>query len=462
MGLIVDSFRLHFSQQCGRHLRHIALWVVIVLTMIGARFFIPLPEDAYVTLSVNSAYPVASSGVIGLQLGIISALLLTPLAYIYLKAGPMRIRPWQIEDVTPSRRLALNMGQGLGDVAALFFILFWIGIAGLILCLFRLPLSEINPFHLFSTLFLVAGPAMIMVAGVKHLLASRPRLRGAWGDVLFFVFWMTGNVVAASLFQFESAPLIVDVFGFAASAAVSTSETITALAVGSAPTSERFITLDPVSGFTRPDFILARLFWCFAGLALLALAALIYGPRRPKLKKSGARTKALSGVNHIGQIGSGGLASLFGVFPAMASSLRQVLKPGWLVILLLALSIAGFALPFRKMTGPGIFLILIFMTSRFGASWEARHLRQLRSSLPSELWKQALSAGIGIGFLTLLLCLPSLMGHALRGELASILPDILAASIGLPIIALGLGMLTRSATFSRLLMLGIWYGYMNL
>ena len=120
----MDRFRLHFTQQFRRHLKHIALWVVIVLTMIGARFFIPLPEDAYVTLSVNSAYPIASSGVIGLQLGIISALLLTPLAYIYLKAGPTRIHPWQIEDVTPERRLSFSLGQGLGDVAALFFILF--------------------------------------------------------------------------------------------------------------------------------------------------------------------------------------------------------------------------------------------------------------------------------------------------------------------------------------------------
>ncbi len=459
----MDSFRLFFTQQVWRHLRHPAIWIVIILTMIGARFFIPLPTEGYVSLSVNNAYPVISSGVIGLQLGIIAALMLTPLAYIYLKAGPTRIHPWQIEDVSPSRRLALNFGQGLGDVAALFFILFWIGVAGLILCFFRLPVSEINPVHLFLTLFLVAGPAMVMIAGIQRLFGSRPWLRGAWGDVLFFIFWMTGNVIAAMLFDTKTVKLNQDVFGFAASVAVSTEEPITAMVVGGSPSVERYISLDPVSGFGRSDFLLARFQWLVIGIGLFALAALVYGPRRPKaVKRTGLRQKVFAGLDHLGDKVSGILALPFQGMPVLASSLGQLLKPGWLVMVLLAFSLAGLFLPFRKVTGPGVFLILIFMTSRLGAAWEARHLRQLRSTLPMSIPAQAIYSGLAVVILCVLLFLPALISNGLRGTLSSLSMDVMLIALIVPIFGIGLGMLTRSTTFARLLLLGVWYAYLNL
>ncbi len=459
----MDSFRLFFVQQFWRHLRHPAIWVVIVLTMIGARFFIPLPNDGYVTLSINNAYPVPSSGVIGLQLGIISALLLTPLAYIYLKAGPTRIQPWQIEDVTPSRRLALNLGQGFGDAAALFFVLFWIGIAGLVLCFFRLPISEINPAHLFLTLFLVAGPAMVMVAGIKRLLGARPWLKGAWGDVLFFIFWMTGNVVAAMLFDTETVKLGRDIFGFAASVAVSTDETITALVVGGSPSEEQYITLDPVSGFGRPDFLMARFQWFAVGVGLFVLAALIYAPRRPKVvRKAGLRQQAFSGLDRIGDKVSGFLVDLLDMWPVLASNMRQLLKPGWLILLLMALSLAGFFLPFRKVIGPGIFLILIFLTSRLGAAWEERHLRQLRSTLPMALPAQALCSGLAVFSLCVFLFVPALISSGWSGAIQTTTLEVVVIALILSVIGIGLGMLTRSTTFARLFLLGIWYAYLNL
>ena len=459
----MDSFKFFFAQRFWRHLKHPAIWVVIILTMIAARFFIPLPEDAYVTLSINEAFPVPSSSVIGLQLGIIAALLLSPLAYIYLKAGPTRIHPWQVEDVTASRRFALNLGQGLGDIAALFFVLFWIGVAGLILCFFRLPFSEINPFHLFMTLFLVAGPAMAMTAGVKHILGARPWLRGAWGDVLFFIFWMAGNVVAAMLFEFETLNLGYDIFGFAASAAVSTSEPVTAMVVGGAPSSDQFIQLDPVKGFGRPDFLFARAQWFCVAIILLVLSALIYGPRRLKFKKRNSRRGTLmSGLDTVGQRLAGLFPFLFKPMPVLYSSATQILKPGWLVLFLLGLSVAGFFLPFRKIIGPAIFLLLIFMTSRFGSSWEARHLRQLRSVMPTDISRQAIMSGLAMAIITALLCMPAIIAHVLKGEVTPMIYDVMIMAAALPVVTIGLGMLTRSATFARLLLLGAWYAYLNI
>lgn len=459
----MDSFRLFFTQQLWRHLRHPAIWIVIILTMIGARFFIPLPTEGYVTLSVNNAYPVMSSGVIGLQLGIITALLLSPLVYIYLKAGPTRIQPWQIEDVTPSRRLAMNLGQGFGDVIALFFVLFWIGIAGLVLCFFRLPVSEINPLHFFLTLFLVAGPAMVMVAGIKRVFSARPWLKGAWGDVLFFIFWMAGNVIAATLFDKAPIKLGQDIFGFAASIAVSTEEPVTAMVVGGTPSVEQYITLDPVSGFARLDFLLARFQWFAVGVGLFALAAFIHAPRRSKVsRKAGLRQQAFAGLDLIGDKVSVFLIAPFRAWPVLESNMRQLLKPGWLILILIGLSLSGLFLPFRKVTGPGIFLILIFMTSRLGAAWEERHLRQLRATLPMATSVQALYSGLTVFSLCVLMYLPALISKGLQGNFQTISMDVLMIAIIVPIIGIGLGMLTRSTTFARLLLLGMWYAYLNL
>jgi len=65
-----------------------------------------VPEDAssYSILAVNEGLLALDSGVIGLQLGVIIAVLFSPLAYIFLRAGPTKITPWQAENVTPMRR----------------------------------------------------------------------------------------------------------------------------------------------------------------------------------------------------------------------------------------------------------------------------------------------------------------------------------------------------------------------
>ncbi len=127
----MSAFATFFKQQWSRHLRSPALWVVILGTMIGARYIIPLPDAGYSTLSVNNHYPEPSSSVMGLQLGVVTALLMTPLAYIFLRAGPTRVQPWQIDAVTPSRRFARNLGQGMADISVLWLLLFFVGVAAL-------------------------------------------------------------------------------------------------------------------------------------------------------------------------------------------------------------------------------------------------------------------------------------------------------------------------------------------
>ena len=460
----MDSFNVFFKEQLKRHFRHPAIWVVIILTMIGARYFIPLPGEGYVTLSVNNAYPLASSGVIGLQLGIIAALLLTPLAYIYLRSGSTRTQPWQITDIAPSRRLALNLGQGAGDIIALWGILLCIGIAGLILCFFRLPLSAINPFHLFMTLFLVAAPALAFTAGIKRIFDARPWLRGGWGDALFFMIWLAGNIMAMALFQIEDAPLVFDVFGFAASAFVSTSETISMLAVGSTPSGSDTIFLDPVSGFANPEFLWARLFWLMAGASLFALSALVYRPRRIKQKKR----RALSGgllpaFDKMGGLTALPVLGLFGlIHPYFRTVLSQILSPKWAIPFLLAISLAGFVFPFRGIIGPAVLLVMTILIARYSALWEKRHLRQLRSVMPGGVSRQFIQSAIASMLFAAIILLPAMISAAANGRFDVLKMDFGFMVFVMPMVLLAAGYFTRRSTLGLIVMLSVWYGYLNL
>ncbi len=458
-----DGFLTFFRQQWGRHIRHPALWVVIVGTMIGARYIIPLPGEGYVTLSVNNAYPVANSGVIGLQLGVVAALLLTPLAYIFLRAGPTKIQPYQIGDVTPARRFARNLGQGSADTAILWLVLFLIGISGIILSLFRLPLSEIRPLHTIAVMFVVAAPSLALIAAIRVLFDARPFLRGAGGDFVFFLIWMFGNVIAASMFMSPDVNLFQDVFGFASSVFVASDEQVTALAVGAAPTTDRLIELYPLRGLTDMRLLSARGFWLLFSFALMTAAALVYKPRRPVAKpKRRLFQRLFAGLSVLGGVVARPLVQSFGVFGAgIKSFASQILSPAWLVLILILMALAGFVFPFRRGVGAGLMLILIFMLSRQSALWEARSLRELRGTFGvsnGSQWILSYGAAVLIGILVMV---PSFVRALSQGELL-ILRDMGLIVFAMPLFLLAAGYITRSATPGRLVMLGVWYGYLNL
>lgn len=458
----MHSFTTFFSQQIRRHLRHQAIWIIVIIVLLGARFFIPLPKDGYVTMSINNGYPMPSSGVIGLQLGIVSTLVLTPLAYVYLKSGPTRQSPWQIEDVTPSRRILMELGQGVGDWVILLLMLFWLGVGGLVLCFFRLPLSEIYPAHLFFTLFLISAPAMAMVVGLKRLLSSRPGLREGPGDSIFIMLWFVGNIFAVSAMNSDR-PLFYDIFGFASSTKLAMDGAISVLAIGPTPPTETLIAIDAVTGLWQTEFLLARAQWTLTGLGLCVLAALIYQSRQKLITKDMVlvpKSNLFVSQTLQGDFIARKVLGLFNFAPLIASTLSQLLRPGWVVAMLLVASISGVVAPFRNGTGAGVMLIMIFLISRLGVSWEGRNLRRLKGTMPIGLIRQAGTMWLVTGLFTFILFLPAVLDHAASG--INILPEALLISTLLPSCGIGLGMLTRNATASRLVLLIMWYVYFNL
>jgi len=93
MSLFFEQIAIHMRVQLSRHLRSPAIWWLALAAPIGARFLVPDQSASYSVLAVNDARLALDSGVIGLQLGVIMAIILTPLAYIFLRAGPTRKTP---------------------------------------------------------------------------------------------------------------------------------------------------------------------------------------------------------------------------------------------------------------------------------------------------------------------------------------------------------------------------------
>lgn len=462
MTLVLEQIGFHARLQLSRHLRSPAIWWLALAAPIGARFLVPDETASYSVLAVNDARLVLDSGVIGLQLGVIMAIILSPLAYIFLRAGPTRKTPWQAENVTPARRSALGLGNWIGDTLALWVLMMALAGAGVMLAYFRLPFAEVNPGKIILALSLIAAPALAVIAAFRTIFSMRPWLRKAGGDVLFFFLWMFLITLSAAFFAgggSGGSPLL-DVFGFAAPLSGATDYPIENLYVGGAPAFEKAIDIDAIAGVTDHAFLLSRLFWvCAAGLAVF-LSGFIFKPSVIGRKQNGSDLNKEPAV-----FSHETLASLAPVPNAILSKLQsewlQILRPIWFVGLSLATAAAGAVLPFRGMVGPAIALLLIFPLTQQGARWRALEMSRLANLSPTSAISQLTIRILACVTLGLGLCLPALARMLAEGDSSQLL-DIVTVGVGLPVLAIGLGHVTRGPVAGRLVLLILWYGYLNI
>lgn len=448
---------LHARQQLRRHLRSPAIWALALAGPVAARYLVPEPGSSYSMIAVNDAVLRPSASVIGLQLGVLTAVLLAPLAYIFLKAGATRIQPRQVTDVSPRSRTALSLGQWMGDTLAVWGLLLILALAGVILSIFRLPLDQVAPVETIVAATFIAMPALALIASVRTFFMMRPGLRRAGGDVVFVILWLVALTLSAAFFMDGSGGSpFVDVFGFAAPLATGTSETVTALYIGGPPSIDRVMDFDGMAGVTDPAYLLSRLFWLFVAGLLAWGSGFLFKAGRVKPQKIGknrsveAVTFSTTMIAPVALSGAG-LLSRAVVFTA------DLFRPHLVLALVVAIAVSGFILPLRTIVGPALSLVLIFPLTRYGARWRPASVEQWMASLPvSSVAYFAQRLGIACLICSALL-LPSLVGMQ-PGEWR----DCLAIGLGVPLIAVTLGHVTRGPVAARLILLILWYGYLNI
>jgi len=462
MSLFFEQIAVHTRIQFLRHVRSPAIWWLAVAAPIGARFLVPEDAASYSILAVNEATLALDSGVIGLQLGVIIAVLFSPLAYIFLRAGPTKRTPWQAENVTPARRSALAISHWLADTAALWILMFALAGAGIMLAYFRLPASEVNPFNIIFALTIIAAPSLAVIAGLRTIFSMRPLLRKAGGDVLFVVLWLVFISLSAAFFVVDgkSGSPFYDIFGFAAPLAGSTDILINGITILGPPANNELIEIDAMAGVSDSGFLVSRLFWVSVSALLVFLSGLIFKPSRARFNLAQIQSSQVPAEftsQKIMSAESNAAASL----SQIQSEWRQILRPTWFAGLLLAAAIAGAVLPFRGMVGPTIAILLIFPLTLHGARWRGPEMSRLTDLAPNSAVSQFLKRILASILLALSLCLPAFIRMLLTGDLSQIM-DVLAIGIGLPIFAIGLGHATRGPVTARLILLILWYGYLNM
>jgi len=237
---------------------------------------LPNKEATYAVLTINEIKPVLTAPVLGLELGVVVATLLTPLAYIFLRAGPTRHRPWQVMDVSPHSRAMVTLGRWLSDTCALWLLLAGLTLAGLILGIFRLE-GKMNVLQTIIALWLPAAPALALVAAIRMFLDSRNLTRRWVGDVVFFIIWlgllMLGTIggLDPKTHTMTSKPLM-DAFGFTAPVIGSVDYPVNGVVILGPPSSQDTVMIDGWKGVMAEGYILSRFVWLAiaSGLALVA------------------------------------------------------------------------------------------------------------------------------------------------------------------------------------------------
>ncbi len=467
---IISALQSSFSMDLKRHLRSPALWFVALAAPIAAHYMVPDKEATYAVLTVNGLIPVLNASVLGLELGVLAATLLTPLAYIFLRAGPTRHRPWQITDITPHSRAAWVLGRWASDTLALWLLLTALTSAGLILGLFRLD-GESDIVQTIVALWLPAAPALALVAAIRLFLDARNLTRGWLGDTVFLVVWialMISGIIGTTdpeTQQMTTSPM-TDAFGFVSPIIGSVEYPVDAVTIGGASNSGENTLIDAWQGVTNFSYVSARLFWLTIAAGLALVAGLIWAPMKTRSPKTAGSHIAqadilAASIPNVSFSAPRSVASGSTNFGAVVlSEIKLMFRNKFWILVLSVAAVSGLVMPFRTAAGPILFLALIFPLTEASARWQSKTTEQLLNTLgPGRFVRTGILAFASI-LIALVVALPVTAMVVFQNK-AQWLPHIFLITVIVPFAIVGLGAITRSAVAGRLLALIAWYVYLS-
>ncbi|MEO0450670.1 MAG: hypothetical protein AAFZ74_10185 [Pseudomonadota bacterium] len=456
--------------ELNRHVRNPALLLVALAAPIAAHYMVPDKEATYAVLTINGQVPTLTAPILGLELGVLAATLLTPLAYIFLRAGPSRVRPWQVTDITPHSRPLWVLGRWASDTLALWMLLSALTLSGLILGIFRLE-ADANFLETTIALWLPAAPAMALIAAIRLVLDARPLTRGWVGDVVFFIAWITliiAGIIGTTDPETDQIMLnpMSDAFGFVSPIVGSVDFPVTAVSIGGSSNTGESVLTDAWRGVTDPSYVLARCVWLGIAAGLAIFAGLIWAPVKARntaaataqIDQSVLATAAISNIPFDPPLPA--RTGRMNFFAIVVSEIKQMFKARFWALILLAACVAGAVLPFRTAAGPLLMLCLIFPIAEASARWQSKSTQHLLETLGPDRIGRSLALFVAAASVALLVCMPSAVRAVLQNE-GKWLTHIALISLIMPASLVFLGALTRSAVTGRLIMLISWYIYLS-
>jgi hypothetical protein len=460
--------RSSLTTSSARYLRSWGLWVLLVIALIGSRFFVSRDDGQAVVIAVHDQLPVLTSAMLGVSLGIVVSTLLLPIGFIYLRSNTTRRQPWQVEEVTPASRVAVALGRFFADVGVLAAVLAALTLAGFILALLRITPSDIRPGDIIAGLWLVAGPAVMGLAAIRILFDAVPWTRGALGEVLFFVLWMASIAmpVATGGRTVGFTPNLTDFAGFIspltyAAPSDGKQHATPDLTIGGAAVKPGRIPLDVMAGLTAPGYPESRLAWAAIACAVAAGAGLLYRPHRPRRRSeiSGKLARLLSAGPPRPANPNAPPARLSALpwLGLVAAEFRLIGGGRLFMLLALAAAASGLAADYRHVGAAVMLLLLLFRFSAQAGRTEAKGLRALTLTAAHSPMARRIAFVIAAAAWSLLLAIPAFVTHPWLAVLEQgVAPGVAAAAT-----AAVLGAVTRSAFTPRLVLLVAWYAYLS-
>ncbi|MCX7358770.1 MAG: hypothetical protein NT015_11620 [Alphaproteobacteria bacterium] len=447
-----------------RYGRSRALWLMLLVAPLGARYMLPFEDGGGVRIAVGDALPVMTSPFLGVSLGIIVSTLVLPIAWLFLRSNTTRRQPWQVEEVTIGSRVAIALGRFGADALVLLGVLAALNLAGLYLATFMLRGDALNVAELSFAMWVVAGPAVIGVAALRILFDARPLLRSGFGDFGYFCTWM-GSLIAPIVTS-KSAPSFAsnmhDFAGFVRPLTYGAPGPADDFSIGGGFLATGTINLDVMAGLMSPGYLESRLAWIGVAVALVVLAGVIYAPHKAKKKAVLAgRLGALLNAGPPPRVVVNAPAAKRAMADAVGlvvSEFRLIGSGRVFLILAAAVAVISAFTDFRHVGSPAALLLLLFALSAHAGRTEARGLVALTKVAPFAPMMRRVAFVIAGAMWTTLLALPA----AAPAVALEVLPLAAASGAIAATVAIVLSTLTGSSFAARLVLLVLWYGYASM
>jgi hypothetical protein len=219
-----------------------------------------------------------------------------------------------------------------------------------------------------------------------------------------------------------------------------------------------------MAGIESPGYIASRFAW--AGIAVLVamLAGLFYTPHRPRVRKPWlkglTRWFGPGAPQPADPAAPPARGSPLPVAGLLVSEMRLIGEGRLWLLLALATTVSGLFADFRSVTSPAALLLLAFGLSAHAARSERSKLLALTATAPlAPMTRRIAFVVAGIAW-AVLMGAPAIVKAAMLGNVVPLELSLVTGAVA-SLIAIVLGMMAKSPFAPRLVLLVLWYGYIN-
>lgn len=181
-------------------IRRYSFLVTLAATLVAAYLSVPPPESKLVTVALDNIRGIYNSAWVGAMLSIMCSCFLSAIGFYLVKNALERdkkTRVGQILRSSPISSVTYLLGKAISNFLLLGTLVFVVMVTAVLMQFVR---GEDTVVHLVPLImpFLVSTlPFMAVIAALAVLFESLPVLRGSWGNVIYFFFWIF--VILASI-----------------------------------------------------------------------------------------------------------------------------------------------------------------------------------------------------------------------------------------------------------------------